>query len=89
MFLTPAMKEAGFAVEVERPSTGRMTRQGPPVRFSRTPARAEAPHELGEDTPAILRELGLSEQEMADLRQQGVVLWPELAEAGQDRRDSA
>jgi len=43
-------------------------------KLSATPGgvRSSAPH-LGEDTDAVLREMGLSAQQIAELRERGVV----------------
>jgi formyl-CoA transferase len=47
---------------------------GPAAKFSRTPTRVrKGPPALGEDTDAILEELGVSEEERAQLRRRGVI----------------
>jgi crotonobetainyl-CoA:carnitine CoA-transferase CaiB-like acyl-CoA transferase len=73
-FLTDAgVRENGFVVRTDHPVSGVFYRQGPPAAFSRTPARAEPAHPLGEDTVPILRELGLDEGEIERLLREGVV----------------
>jgi formyl-CoA transferase len=47
---------------------------GPAAKFSRTPTRIrKGPPALGADTDAILEELGVAEEERAQLRRQGVI----------------
>lgn len=74
----PGIKEAGLVVDVEHPTTGKMKRVSPAILFSLTPGRAAGPHILGEDTPAILSELGASPQEIESLRSKGIVSWNEM-----------
>ncbi len=70
----PSVRENEFIVERDRPVSGHMWRQGPSVRFSATPARAELAHGFGEDTEAILAETGLSPEEIRRLVEAGVVV---------------
>jgi formyl-CoA transferase len=60
-----------------------MVRQlGSPMRFSATKvARRKAGPLLGEDTRAVLREIGFSDGELTDLLQAGVVAEPQRASA--------
>jgi crotonobetainyl-CoA:carnitine CoA-transferase CaiB-like acyl-CoA transferase len=60
--------------ESEHPGAGRIRQVRPAARFDRTPAEPgrHAPS-LGENTQEILGELGLSSQEIAALRDEGVV----------------
>ena len=74
-------KENGFVVETNRPTLGRMYRQGPPVRFSLTPARAEPAYAFGENTEAILAEIGISAEEIARLVEAGIAITPHAAPA--------
>ena len=77
-FLTdPGVRENGFIAEVQHPGMSRMMRQGPGVQFSLTPACAGPPHLFGQDTPAILREIGVAEEEIARLRREGIIAWSE------------
>jgi len=62
-------------VEIDQPGVGPMRIAGSPIRLSETPGRvrAGAPR-LGEHTEDVLRQvLGMSAQEIARLREQGVV----------------
>jgi crotonobetainyl-CoA:carnitine CoA-transferase CaiB-like acyl-CoA transferase len=69
----PYVREAGFIVEVEHPTLGKMMRHGPPVMFSETPARIAPGPVLGQHTDALLRELGHGPDHIAALRARRVV----------------
>jgi crotonobetainyl-CoA:carnitine CoA-transferase CaiB-like acyl-CoA transferase len=63
----------GMVQELAHPTLGRVKSLGNPVKMSRTPpVMARAAPALGEDTDAILRELGLGDAEIAALRAQKV-----------------
>jgi len=70
----PHARARGMVQEMSHPKVGRVRNLGNPVKMSATPARLDrvAPS-LGEDTDAILRELGLGDAEIATLRAQKVV----------------
>jgi crotonobetainyl-CoA:carnitine CoA-transferase CaiB-like acyl-CoA transferase len=64
-----------YIVEFDHPAAGPVKLMGYPVRFSKTPAQVarEAP-EFGQHTEEVLQELvGLSWEEIAELRAEGVV----------------
>lgn len=64
----------GIMVDFDHPITGHQRIVGPITRMSETPTRAYRPSPaLGEHTDEVLRSGGLSEAEVAALRQQGVV----------------
>jgi glutaryl-CoA transferase len=64
----------GMTVELEHPAWGTIRQVGVPFRLSATPASVRtAPPTLGQDTDAILEEVGYSTAEIADLRARGVV----------------
>ena len=70
----PQVLENDYVVEYDHPAAGPVKLMGYPVRFSQTPAQIarEAP-EFGQHTEEVLQELGLSWEEIAKLREEGVV----------------
>ena len=81
MLTSEVADENGFVVETNRPTLGKMYRQGPPVRFSLTPARAEPAYAFGENTEAILAEIGMSTEEIARLVEAGIAITGQPAPA--------
>ncbi|MBW2446043.1 MAG: CoA transferase [Deltaproteobacteria bacterium] len=70
----PQIVASGSFEEVDHPVLGRIRQPRPPARFEATPSSAERPAPaLGQDTDAILAELGLPEAERAELRAKGIV----------------
>jgi glutaryl-CoA transferase len=73
-FATPAARAGRMRVAVTHPKLGAVDQVGPPFVLSRTPARVRtAPPLLGEDSDAILGEVGYSAEEIARLRGSGVI----------------
>jgi formyl-CoA transferase len=70
----PQAKARGMVQELEHPSAGRVKCLGNPVKMSKSPPsyRKAAPL-LGEDTVAILRELGYTEADVARLAGERVI----------------
>lgn len=63
-----------FFVRLDHDAVGPMTVVAPPVAFSESPLRAErASPRLGADTAAILREVGLTEEQIAELAERGLI----------------
>ena len=68
----------GLVAGYEHPTMGAIRQFGNTVDFSDTPARVEGPPpRVGEDTKNILAWLGHDDARMADLKDQGVVTWPD------------
>lgn len=70
----PQLVENGLVVESDHPNTGRMQQARPPERFELTPSELRRPAPLlGEHSDEVLAELGWSGDEVARLRERGVV----------------
>jgi crotonobetainyl-CoA:carnitine CoA-transferase CaiB-like acyl-CoA transferase len=74
VFADPQVQHLGAAVEVNHPKIGRFRILNQPVKLSRTPAEIKtAAPELGTHTDEILREVGLDEKQIKELRAKGAV----------------
>jgi len=72
-FESPEAVALGMTVEQEHPAWGVIRQVGIPFRLSETPASIRTPPpSLGQDTDAILAELGYAAAEVAALRARGV-----------------
>jgi crotonobetainyl-CoA:carnitine CoA-transferase CaiB-like acyl-CoA transferase len=65
--------EAGYAVEAYSPIFEEHRRLAPLCRFSRSRSKAEAGCTIGQHTDAVLREIGLDDARIADLRSREIV----------------
>jgi len=64
----PQVLHRGMVVEVEHPIAGRVKQVGIPIKFSETPGQIRSPAPtIGQDTEAILQELGYSEEDIEGL----------------------
>ena len=73
----PQVTERDMIVEVEHPTAGTLRMAGLPIKFSDTPGRiASHPPLLGEHSVGVLRDLGLSEERIAELLRQQVIAVP-------------
>jgi crotonobetainyl-CoA:carnitine CoA-transferase CaiB-like acyl-CoA transferase len=73
LFGDPHAQAEELLVEAEHPSWGSYRRHGAMVRFSDTPATLRGPGKLGQETDALLAELGYGEDAVADLKARRVV----------------
>ena len=65
----------GLMLELDHPVVGRLRMPASPVRMSETPpATPTAPPALGADGPEVLRELGVSDEEIEQLLEDGVLV---------------
>ncbi len=71
----PQLKERGFFIELDHPELGKTISDATPIKLSDTPARYNrAAPVLGQDNDYIYHELlGMSEDELDGLRQQGII----------------
>jgi crotonobetainyl-CoA:carnitine CoA-transferase CaiB-like acyl-CoA transferase len=67
-----------MAVEVDSPRYGKYLRHGAIVDISGAPTRLGHGPFLGEYTVRVMRELGYTEEQIADLRARGVIHWEEI-----------
>jgi crotonobetainyl-CoA:carnitine CoA-transferase CaiB-like acyl-CoA transferase len=75
VFADPQVRHLQAAVPVKHPTLGEQQVLAPPIRLSRTPAAVvSATPDRGAHTDELLGELGLNPQDIALLRQKGVVL---------------
>jgi crotonobetainyl-CoA:carnitine CoA-transferase CaiB-like acyl-CoA transferase len=65
--------EAGYSVQAYSPIFEEHRRLAPLCRFSRSRSKAEAGCTIGQHTDAVLREIGLDEARIADLRSREIV----------------
>jgi crotonobetainyl-CoA:carnitine CoA-transferase CaiB-like acyl-CoA transferase len=74
VFADPQVQARGVQFALPHPSGGTAPQVANPIRLSATPVDyRRAPPTLGQDTDAVLRELGRSDSEIAELRQKGVI----------------
>ena len=74
LFADPQVAARQMVVEVDHPTAKKVKLVGSPLKFSRTPVSIRRhPPLYGEHTEEVLRELGLSDEEIAELKQNRVV----------------
>lgn len=74
VYADPQVRARDMVVETEHPVAGKVRNIGIPIKLSETPGafRRPAPT-LGQHTDEVLRELGVSDERVAELRAAGVV----------------
>ncbi|MBI3743700.1 MAG: CoA transferase, partial [Chloroflexi bacterium] len=71
----------GWVVEYRHATMGQMWQTGLPFNLSKTPGKIWGPPPaLGQHTREIMEWLGYSKQEVADLKQRGVIAWDPVVE---------
>ena len=74
VFADPQVRHRQMVVEVDHPVAGRSRVLGVPVKLSDTPASIRRPAPtLGQHSTEILKTLGCSDEEVAQLRAAGVI----------------
>ena len=74
LFSDPQIIERAMVVTLDHPAAGLIRQLGVPIKLSDTPGAVRTPPPLlGEHTETVLRELGLSMEEVEHLRQSGAV----------------
>ena len=74
VFADPQVRHMGIVQPVEHPTLGTLDVIGQPVTLSRTPSQIlTATPEQGEHNVAVLHELGYGDEEIAELKNQGVI----------------
>ena len=62
-----------YVIEVDHPRVGKIKEVGFPWKFHKTPAKAGIAPELGEHNSEVLKELGYSDADMKQLKEEGVI----------------
>ena len=74
VFSDPQLLSREMLVEMVHPTLGKIKQTGLPLKFSRTPGGLDRPPPLlGEHNQEILREIGFSATEIAELKTQEVI----------------
>ncbi|MEW8958175.1 MAG: CoA transferase [Moorella sp. (in: firmicutes)] len=74
VFHDPQIRHREMVLPIEHPVAGSLWMAGTPLKLSRTPGKIARPAPtLGQDTYAILREMGYSESQLKELEAEGVI----------------
>ena len=69
----PQVRHNCTITQFDHPTAGKFRTIGPPVRFSRTPSSIKRPPLTGEHTAEILKEVGYTEEQIAELSRDQVI----------------
>ncbi len=69
----PSLRTSGTIVEVDHPKRGKYLTVGNPIKMSDSPTEVKRSPLLGEHTDEVLAEIGLSNEDIAALREGGVI----------------
>ena len=82
VFRDPGLESRDFFWDAPHPTLGKVRQLGSPMRFSRTPVRRRnAGPRLGDDTVALLSEIGYADKEVQEMLQSRVVAAPPRADS--------
>jgi formyl-CoA transferase len=68
-----SLRETGTVVEVDHPTRGKYLSVGNPIKLSDSPSEVERSPLLGEHTEQVLKQLGYTETQIAELREAKVI----------------
>jgi formyl-CoA transferase len=69
----PSLRATGTIVEVDHPERGKYLTVGNPIKLSDSPTDVKRSPLLGEHTDEVLTEIGLSDAEIADAKEENAV----------------
>jgi formyl-CoA transferase len=69
----PSLRATGTIVEVDHPERGKYLTVGNPIKLSDSPTDVQRSPLLGEHTDEVLTEIGLSDAEIADAKEENAV----------------
>jgi crotonobetainyl-CoA:carnitine CoA-transferase CaiB-like acyl-CoA transferase len=69
----PQVQHNGSVTAFDHPTAGKFRTIGPPIKFSRTPSRVQRPPLTGEHSVEILKEVGYTDQQIAEFSRDQVI----------------
>lgn len=74
VFSDPQVRDRRMVVEIDHPTIGKIKQLGIPIKFLNNPAKIRSPPpEYGQHTNEILAKMGYKEEEINQLRQDGII----------------